>query len=112
MRRLDRAAGLKFGHCQQIVSGGIRSVHVETVDKLARATGSTLAWLIRGEGRAPDLATVRALVQQSCGDEVDGDDLDAATDAVLADQSAAPEAREILDAARREHGAAATAAGA
>ena len=85
LRRLDKASGLKLGHSQQIARGNITSVQVDTVDKLARATGATLAWLIRGEGRAPDVESVRALVQDALGTDAD----EAAVE-VLHDVEAAP----------------------
>lgn len=52
-RELDRLAGTVEGHASMIERGDRPRVEVDTADKLARALGLSLDWLVRGTGRKP-----------------------------------------------------------
>lgn len=63
---LDHLAGLRArGHVVQIEEGKSLHPRADTLAKLADALGASLDWLVRGIGRPPSKAAVRAAVQMA-----------------------------------------------
>lgn len=87
---------------------GLPQPTISRAERSGSATTGVAISIARALGSSVERLFAKTIEEPS----PDGDDLDAATEAVLADQAAAPGARAVLEAARREHGAPAPAAGA
>lgn len=64
-KALDRLAGLGLGHTAIIERGDRPEVAIPTVQRLARALGSTVGWLANGEGKPPTDTQVAAAVKDA-----------------------------------------------
>lgn len=73
LRRLDKAAGLPFGHTHAL-TGRIVDPHLSTLHKVADGAGVPRAWLTNGDGATPDANAVRAAVANACAGEPEADD--------------------------------------
>jgi transcriptional regulator with XRE-family HTH domain len=63
---LDHLAGLRGrGHVGAIEKGTSLHPRADTLAKLADALGASLDWLVRGMGRPPTRAAVRAAIQMA-----------------------------------------------
>lgn len=76
LRRLDKAAGLPFGHAHAL-TGRIDDPHLSTLHKIADGCGVPRAWVTNGDGETPDADAVRAAVAVVCA-EVPADTNEAA----------------------------------
>ena len=57
---LVRALGMSRGIVYQIEHGGIQEPSVKLAEGLARCLGTTIGWLLRGEGDGPSNAEAKA----------------------------------------------------
>lgn len=73
LRRLDKAAGLPFGHTHAL-TGRIVDPHLSTLHKVADGAGVARAWLTNGDGATPSADAVREHVAAACAGEPDSDD--------------------------------------
>lgn len=55
-RRLEREHGLSEATFSSVVAGRRKSIETETAERMARALGVSLGWLLRGEGDGPAIA--------------------------------------------------------
>lgn len=85
-RDLDRLAQLAEGHTRMIETGKRPRLEIDTVTGLASALGCALAWLVTGEGDAPDAATVRAAIAAARARRVDDSGAHPAVPATGTDQ--------------------------
>ncbi len=64
-RELDALAGLHPGHVWQIEEGHRENSKRETARGLAHALGSTVGWILEGEGKPPAPAAVLAAIERA-----------------------------------------------
>jgi len=62
LSRISELSGLSRGALPHIARGFVASPSAETLDAVARVTGCSLDWLVRGEGDLPRAEDVRAAV--------------------------------------------------
>lgn len=73
LRRLDKAAGLPFGHTHAL-TGRIVDPHLSTLHKVADGAGVARAWLTNGDGETPSAEAVREHVAAACAEPVEAPD--------------------------------------
>jgi len=66
LRRLDKAAGLPFGHAHALI-GRITNPHLSTLHKIADGAGVARSWVTNGDGPTPG-----AVLMVAMGDLPDG----------------------------------------
>ena len=64
-KQLSRLAGLASSHVGQMKRGEVGSLHGDTAEKLALATGASRMWLCFGEGKPPSKRTVAAAIDEA-----------------------------------------------
>lgn len=64
-RELARVAGLSETHVSQIETTLGAGVNAKTLAPLARALGTSIDWLVSGEGAEPSQEDVRAAVERA-----------------------------------------------
>ena len=79
LRRLDKAAGLPFGHAHAL-TGRIANPHLSTLHKIADGAGVPRSWLTNGEGDTPSADAVRETVARACDEPTSEDPADPACD--------------------------------
>jgi transcriptional regulator with XRE-family HTH domain len=79
---LSRLAGLAPSHVGAIIRGGVKDPASSTMGAIARVTGVSTDWLIRGEGDQPSEDDVHEAIERARAAARDADDLDA-TDPAL-----------------------------
>lgn len=62
-KELDRLAGLTAGHTWAVENSKSGNADTVTLDKIAAVLGLSLDYLVRGEGREPGAAKVRAAIE-------------------------------------------------
>jgi len=62
-RELDRLSGLGEGHTRMIETGDRTRLEVETAQKLATTLGTSIDWLVFGNGDPPKPGDIAAAVQ-------------------------------------------------
>lgn len=79
LRRLDKAAGLPFGHAHAL-TGRITNPHLSTLHKIADGAGVPRSWLTNGEGDTPSADAVRETVARACDEPASDDPADPSLD--------------------------------
>ena len=70
LRRLDKAAGLPFGHAHALTER-IVNPHLFTLHKIADGAGVPRAWVTNGDGSTPSADAVRATVAAACDEQTE-----------------------------------------
>ena len=63
--QLDHLVGLTPGHVRQIETGTLKDIRVSTANRLSKALGISIEWLVTGDGTAPSAGEIRRTVARA-----------------------------------------------